>query len=112
MLKIFERILSIYNSGFQRRRISAVASGLALEDIRWKALQKQLLTSPKVCWNRTRSVASGLALGNMCWKVRGLSTGRLSSIVAAKGDCIAVMSSADGRPTAHGTNTSTALQQR
>ena len=49
-------------------------------------------------WRPTRSVASGLALGNICWKVRGLSTGRLSSIVAAKGDWMAEMSSVDGRP--------------
>lgn len=46
----------------------------------------------------TRSVASGDALGNMCCHVRGLSTGRDSSMVAAKGDWMAWMSSWLGRP--------------
>ena len=43
-------------------------------------------------------MASGLALGNMWCSGRGSLCGRLSSMVAAKGDWMASMSSALGRP--------------
>lgn len=46
----------------------------------------------------SRSVASGEAAGNMACSCRGSLWGSESSMVAAKGDWISSMSSADGRP--------------